>query len=39
VDDLIINGGDPREIGVFKVQMTSEFEMSDLGETIILSGN
>jgi hypothetical protein len=32
VDDLIITGGDPREIGVFKVQMTLEFEMSDLGK-------
>jgi hypothetical protein len=31
VDDLIVTGGDPREIGVFKQQMTSEFEMSDLG--------
>jgi hypothetical protein len=31
VDDLIVIGGDPREIGVFKQQITSEFEMSDLG--------
>jgi hypothetical protein len=31
VDDLIVTGGDPGEIAVFKKQMTSEFEMSDLG--------
>jgi hypothetical protein len=31
VDDLIVTGGDPAEIAVFKRQMTSEFEMSDLG--------
>jgi len=31
VDDLIVTGGDPREIEVFKKQMNSEFEMSDLG--------
>jgi hypothetical protein len=28
---LIVTGGDPAEIVVFKKQMTSEFEMSDLG--------
>ena len=31
VDDLLVTGGDPREIEIFKKQMTSEFEMSDLG--------
>jgi hypothetical protein len=31
VDDLIVTRGDPTEIAVFKKQMTSEFEMSDLG--------
>jgi len=31
VDDLIVTGGGPREIEVFKKQMTSKFEMSDLG--------
>ena len=31
VDDLIVTGGDPDEIATFKRQMTSEFEMSDLG--------
>ena len=31
VDDLIVTGGDPTEIVDFKKQMTSEFEMSDLG--------
>jgi hypothetical protein len=32
VDDLIVTGGDPEEIAAFKMQMTSEFEMSDLGK-------
>jgi hypothetical protein len=32
VDDLIVTGSDPSEIAVFKRQMTSEFEMSDLGK-------
>jgi len=32
VDDLIVTGGEPAEIAVFKKQMTSEFEMSDLGK-------
>lgn len=32
VDDLIVTGGDPLEISVFKKQMSSEFEMSDLGK-------
>jgi hypothetical protein len=31
VDDLIVIGGDPAEIVAFKKQMTSEFDMSDLG--------
>jgi len=31
VDDLIVTGSDPSEIATFKKQMTSEFEMSDLG--------
>jgi hypothetical protein len=31
VDDLIVTGGNPDEIAVFKKQTTSEFEMSDLG--------
>jgi len=31
VDDLIVTGGDPAEIVDFKKQMTSEFDMSDLG--------
>jgi len=31
VDDLIVTGGDPTEIVTFKRQMTSEFDMSDLG--------
>jgi len=31
VDDLIVTGEDSAEIDVFKKQMTSEFEMSDLG--------
>ena len=31
VDDLIVTGGDPAELATFKKQMTSEFEMSDLG--------
>ena len=30
-DDLIVTGGDPSEIATFKRQMTSQFEMSDLG--------
>jgi hypothetical protein len=30
VDDLIVSGGDPKATDVFKKQMTSEFEMSDL---------
>ena len=32
VDDLIVTGGEPAEIAVFKKQMTSKFEMSDLGK-------
>jgi hypothetical protein len=32
VDDLIVSGGDLGEIEVIKKQMTSEFEMSDLGK-------
>jgi hypothetical protein len=32
VDDLIVTGGEPKEIAVFKKQMTSEFDMSDLGK-------
>jgi hypothetical protein len=31
VDDLVVTGGEPAEIAVFKKQMASEFEMSDLG--------
>lgn len=31
VDDLIVTGENPTEINEFKKQMTSEFEMSDLG--------
>ena len=31
VDDLIVTGEDVSEIGRFKKQMTSQFEMSDLG--------
>jgi hypothetical protein len=31
VDDLIVTGGDRAEIMSFKKQMTSEFDMSDLG--------
>lgn len=31
VDDLIVTGENPDEIELFKKQMTSEFEMSDLG--------
>jgi hypothetical protein len=31
VDDLIVTGGEPAEIATFKKQMTSEFDMSDLG--------
>jgi len=31
VDDLIITGQNPGEIDLFKKQMTSEFDMSDLG--------
>jgi len=31
VDDLIVTGGNPVEISLFKRQMTIEFEMTDLG--------
>ena len=31
VDDLIVTGENPGEIDLFKKQMTSEFDMSDLG--------
>jgi hypothetical protein len=31
VDDLIVTGGNPEEIKLFKRQMMSEFEMTDLG--------
>lgn len=31
VDDLIVIGENPEEIATFKKQMTSKFEMSDLG--------
>jgi hypothetical protein len=31
VDDLIVTGGNPAKIVAFKKQMTSEFDMSDLG--------
>jgi hypothetical protein len=31
VDDLIVTGGNPAEIVAFKKQMTSEFDMSDMG--------
>jgi hypothetical protein len=31
VDDLVVTGADPAEINEFKKQMTSEFEMFDLG--------
>jgi hypothetical protein len=32
VDDLLVTGGDAKEIEVFKGEMTSEFDMSDLGK-------
>jgi hypothetical protein len=32
VDDLVVTGGDTSEIAKFKQQMTSQFEMSDLGK-------
>ena len=31
VDDLLVTGGDPIEILKFKKEMTTQFEMSDLG--------
>jgi hypothetical protein len=31
VDDLIVTGGNPDEIKLFKEQMMTEFEMTDLG--------
>jgi len=31
VDDLIVTGGNPGEIDLFKRQMMTEFEMTDLG--------
>jgi len=31
VDDLIVTGSDPAEIMKFKIEMTTQFEMSDLG--------
>jgi hypothetical protein len=31
VDDLIVTGGNPKEIDAFKKQMMTEFEMTDLG--------
>ena len=31
VDDLIVTGSDPAEIMKFKTEMTTQFEMSDLG--------
>lgn len=31
VDDLIVSGGNPAEIVAFKKQMTSEFDLSDMG--------
>jgi hypothetical protein len=31
VDDLIVTGGNPEEINLFKKQMMIEFEMTDLG--------
>jgi len=31
VDDLVITGGDPRDISTFKEEMKATFKMSDLG--------
>jgi hypothetical protein len=31
VDDLIVTGGNPSEVKLFKNQMMQEFEMTDLG--------
>lgn len=31
VDDLVITGGDPQDIGMFKKEMKATFQMSDLG--------